>query len=96
MVDNLERALGVAPDGEGDLVGGRPRSYRASWRGELARAGIETIEPKGDKFDPKGTECAFDASAGGCKVRHRARRRSRRATGTGDTVIRPARVVVAA
>src|SRR5207237_5498210 len=52
VVDNLERALSVAPDGEGDAFVEGVRLVYRELEGALARAGIETIEPKGDTFDP--------------------------------------------
>jgi molecular chaperone GrpE len=95
VVDNLEHALGVAPDGEGDpFVEGVRLVYR-ELEGALARAGIETIEPKGDTFDPNVHEALSMHPQEGAEsgtvldVVEKGYR-------TADTVIRPARVVVAA
>jgi molecular chaperone GrpE len=95
VVDNLERALGVAPEGEGDpFVEGVRLVYR-ELEGALARAGVETIEPKGDTFDPNVHEALSMHPHEGAEsgtvldVVEKGYR-------TADTVIRPARVVVAA
>jgi molecular chaperone GrpE len=95
VVDNLERALGVAPDGEGDpFVEGVRLVYR-ELEGALARAGVETIEPMGDTFDPNVHEALSMHPQEGAEsgtvldVVEKGYR-------TADTVIRPARVVVAA
>jgi molecular chaperone GrpE len=95
VVDNLERALSVAPEGDGDpFVEGVRLVYR-ELEGALARAGIETIEPKGDTFDPNVHEALSMHPQEGAKsgtvvdVVEKGYR-------TADTVIRPARVVVAA
>ena len=95
VVDNLERALDVAPDGEGDpFVDGVRLVYR-ELEGALARAGVEAIEPKGDTFDPNVHEALSMHPQEGAEsgtvldVVEKGYR-------TADTVIRPARVVVAA
>jgi molecular chaperone GrpE len=95
VVDNLERALSVAPEGDGDpFVEGVRLVYR-ELEGALARAGIETIEPKGDTFDPNVHEALSMHPQEGAEsgtvldVVEKGYR-------TADTVIRPARVVVAA
>jgi molecular chaperone GrpE len=95
VVDNLERALGVAPEGEGDpFVEGVRLVYR-ELEGALARAGVHAIEPKGDTFDPNVHEALSMHPQEGAKsgtvvdVVEKGYR-------TADTVIRPARVVVAA
>jgi molecular chaperone GrpE len=95
VVDNLERALGVAPDGDGDpFVEGVRLVYR-ELEGALARAGVEAIEPKGDTFDPNVHEALSMHPQEGAEsgtvvdVVEKGYR-------TADTVIRPARVVVAA
>jgi molecular chaperone GrpE len=94
VVDNLERALGVAPEGEGDaFVEGVRLVYRAL-EGALERAGVEVIEPKGDSFDPNVHEALSMRPQEGAEsgtvldVVEKGYR-------TADTVVRPARVVVA-
>ena len=95
VVDNLERALGVAPEGDGDaFVEGVRLVYRAL-EGALERAGVEVIEPKGDTFDPNVHEALSMRPQEGAEsgivldVVEKGYR-------TADTVVRPARVVVAA
>jgi molecular chaperone GrpE len=95
VVDNLERALSVAPEGDGDpFVEGVRLVYR-ELEGALARAGVETIEPKGDTFDPNVHEALSmhpqDGAESGTVIDV-----VEKGYRTADTVIRPARVVVAA
>jgi molecular chaperone GrpE len=94
VVDNLERALGVAPAGDGDpFVEGVRLVYR-ELEGALSRAGVEAIEPKGDAFDPNVHEALSTRPQEGADsgtvldVVEKGYR-------TADTVVRPARVVVA-
>jgi molecular chaperone GrpE len=95
VVDNLERALGVAPEGDGDpFVEGVRLVYR-ELEGALARAGVHVIEPKGDTFDPNVHEALSMRPQEGAEsgtvvdVVEKGYR-------TADVVVRPARVVVAA
>jgi molecular chaperone GrpE len=94
-VDNLERALGVAPEGDGDAFVEGVRLVYRELEGALARAGIEVIEPKGDTFDPNVHEALSVRPQEGAEsgtvvdVVEKGYR-------TADTVVRPARVVVAA
>jgi len=95
VVDNLERALEVAPDGEGDAFVEGVRLVYRELEGALARAGVETIEPEGETFDPNVHEALSMRPQEGAEsgtvvdVVEKGYR-------TADTVIRPARVVVAA
>ncbi len=95
VVDNLERALSVAPEGEGDAFVEGVRLVYRELEGALSRAGIETIEPKGDVFDPNVHEALSMRPQEGAEsgtvldVVEKGYR-------TTDTVVRPARVVVAA
>ncbi|MEA2429057.1 MAG: molecular chaperone GrpE [Thermoleophilaceae bacterium] len=94
VVDNLERALGVAPAGDGDAFVEGVRLVYRELEGALARAGVEAIEPKGDAFDPNVHEALSMRPQEGAKsgtvldVVEKGYR-------TADTVVRPARVVVA-
>ena len=94
VVDNLERALGVAPAGDGDAFVEGVRLVYRDLEGALARAGVEAIEPKGDAFDPNVHEALSMRPQEGAKsgtvlvVVEKGYR-------TADTVVRPARVVVA-
>jgi molecular chaperone GrpE len=95
VIDNLERALGVAPVGDGDAFVEGVRLVYRELEGALARAGIEAIEPKGETFDPNVHEALSMQPQEGAEsgsvidVVEKGYR-------TADAVIRPARVVVAA
>jgi molecular chaperone GrpE len=95
VVDNLERALSVAPAGEGDAFVEGVRLVYRELEGALARAGVEVIEPKGDTFDPNVHEALSmrpqDGAESGTVVDV-----VEKGYRTADTVVRPARVVVAA
>jgi molecular chaperone GrpE len=94
VIDNLERALGVAPQGDGDAFVEGVRLVYRELEGALARAGVQAIEPKGDPFDPNVHEALSMQPQEGAEsgtvldVIEKGYR-------TSDTVIRPARVVVA-
>jgi molecular chaperone GrpE len=94
VVDNLERALGVAPAGDGDAFVEGVRLVYRELEGALARAGVEVIEPKGDAFDPNVHEALSMRPQEGAEsgtvldVVEKGYR-------TADKVVRPARVVVA-
>ena len=94
VLDNLERALASANPEESHLAGG-VQLVHSELVGVLSRNGVEQFDPKGDKFDPtdhealtvrpeEGTEPGFviETVEKGYRV--------------GDTVLRPARVVVSA
>ena len=95
VVDNLERALSVAPPGEGDAFVEGVRLVYMDLQGALQRAGVEPIEPAGDAFDPNVHEALSMREQEGAEsgtvldVVEKGYR-------TADTVVRPARVVVAA
>jgi molecular chaperone GrpE len=95
VVDNLERALGVAPEGEGDAFVEGVRLVYRELEGALARAGVEVMIPKGDTFDPNVHEALSVRPQEGAEsgtvvdVVEKGYR-------TAETVVRPARVVVAA
>ena len=92
-VDNLERALATAPEGD-PLIDG-VKLVLMDLQGLLARAGVETIEPHGEAFDPNVHEALSTREQEGVEagvvldVVEKGYRGS-------DQVIRPARVVVAA
>jgi molecular chaperone GrpE len=92
-VDNLERALQTAP--EGDPMADGVRLVLMDLQGVLTRAGVESIEPKGEAFDPNVHEALTTRSEEGVDagvvldVVEKGYR-------SNEQVIRPARVVVAA
>jgi molecular chaperone GrpE len=94
VLDNLERALGVAPEGAHDAFVEGVRLVHRDLQGALARAGVEIIEPRGEKFDPNVHEALSTRPEEGAEsgtvldVIEKGYR-------TADLVVRPARVVVA-
>jgi molecular chaperone GrpE len=92
-LDNLDRALEAAEEEDPLLEG--VRLVRAELSAALARVGVESFDPKGEQFDPVHHEAVAQQPVEGA------------ASGTvaevyqpgyrlNGTVIRPARVVVAA
>ena len=93
VVDNLERALAGAPDDDPMAEG--VRLVLRDMQGVLSRAGVETIEPEGETFDPNVHEALTTRQQEGVEagvVLDVVEKGYRGA----DQVIRPARVVVAA
>jgi molecular chaperone GrpE len=94
-VDNLERALQHAPDDDDDhgFVAG-VKHVHADLIAALQRAGIEQFSPQGEQFDPTLHEAIAQTPIEGAdpgtvvEVYQRGYR-------VGETVVRPARVVVA-
>src|SRR5947199_7911781 len=95
-IDNLDRAL-AATDGSGDsenLVSGL-KLVHAGVLAALARVGIEPYSPQGEQFDPQLHEAVAQQPVEGAQpgsiveVYQRGYR-------MGDSVLRPASVVVAA
>ena len=93
-LDNLDRAIAAAPAGQDSLTEGF-RLVHAELTAALARLGIEGYAPKGEPFDPTQHEAMAQHPVEGA------------ASGTvvevyqpgyrlNDTILRPARVVVAA
>jgi molecular chaperone GrpE len=90
IVDNLERALGSAEEGEQHLAEG-VRLVHAELIAVLERNGVEQFDPSGEKFDPSEHEALSvraDGESGGVLD---VVEKGYRANGT---VLRPARVVV--
>ena len=92
-IDNLERALDTAP--EGDPMADGVRLVLMDLHGVLTREGVQAIEPKGEAFDPNVHEALTTRSEEGVDagvvldVVEKGYR-------SPDQVIRPARVIVAA
>jgi molecular chaperone GrpE len=95
-VDNLDRAVDAAQSngGEDELLAGIKLVHAEVIAG-LARAGVERFDPEGETFDPSHHEAVAQQPVEGAQsgtvveVYQRGYR-------LGDTVIRPARVLVAA
>jgi molecular chaperone GrpE len=90
IVDNLERALASAEEGEQHLAEG-VRLVHSELIAVLERNGIEQFDPAGDKFDPAEHEALSVRNEGEAGVVLEVVERGYRANGT---VLRPARVVV--
>jgi molecular chaperone GrpE len=90
IVDNLERALASAEEGEQHLAEG-VRLVHAELIAVLERNGVEQFDPAGDKFDPTEHEALSVRADGESGVVLDVVEKGYRANGT---VLRPARVVV--
>jgi molecular chaperone GrpE len=92
-VDNLDRAVKAADGAEGDLFSGI-KLVHAEVLAALARVGIEPYSPEGEPFDPQRHEAVAQQPVEGAEpgtiveVYQRGYR-------IGESVLRPARVVVA-
>ena len=97
-LDNLERALAAAesqPDGAEHHLSEGIRLVQAELVAAMARVGVEGYSPKGERFDPNVHEAMAQqpvegAESGTIVEVYQSGYRA------GETVIRPARVVVAA
>ena len=90
IVDNLERALASAEDGEQHLAEG-VKLVHSELIAVLERNGIEQFDPSGDKFDPSEHEALSVRNDGEPGLVLDVVEKGYRANGT---VLRPARVVV--
>jgi molecular chaperone GrpE len=90
VVDNLERALASAEDGEQHLAEG-VRLVHSELIAVLERNGIQPFDPVGDKFDPSEHEALSVRDDGEPGLVLEVVERGYRSNGT---VLRPARVVV--
>jgi len=94
VVDNLERALAAATEAEQSLAHG-VQLVLGELAGVLTRAGVESFEPGGEAFDPKRHEAISTRTEEGSEaglVLDVVQKGYR----SGDTILRPARVVVSA
>ena len=95
-VDNLDRAVAAAEaatNGDNELASGI-RLVHAELIAALSRAGVELFSPQGERFDPEHHEAVaqqpIDGAEPGTIVEV-----YQRGCRLGDSVIRPARVLVA-
>lgn len=98
-VDNLDRAVEAAdatdPANNGNELASGVKLVQAEVIAALARAGVERFDPEGERFDPERHEAVAQQQVEGAQpgtiveVYQRGYR-------LGDSVIRPARVIVAA
>jgi molecular chaperone GrpE len=92
-VDNLERALDAAGEGDSEGLAGGVRMVLNGLRETLSRHGIEVVDPKGEKFDPNLHEALSTAPAEGVETGHVVEV-MQKGYRLGEQLIRPARVVV--
>jgi molecular chaperone GrpE len=90
IVDNLERALASAEDGEQHLAEG-VKLVHSELIAVLERNGVEQFNPAGDRFDPAEHEALSVRDDGEPGLVLDVVEKGYRANGT---VLRPARVVV--
>jgi len=90
IVDNLERALASAEDGEQHLAEG-VRLVHSELIAVLERNGVQQFNPEGDKFDPAEHEALSVRNEGEADLVLEVVERGYRSNGS---VLRPARVVV--
>ena len=90
IVDNLERALASAEEGEQHLAEG-VRLVHSELIAVLERNGVEQFNPEGDKFDPSEHEALSVREDGEPGLVLDVVEKGYRSNGT---VLRPARVVV--
>ena len=90
IVDNLERALASAEEGEQHLAQG-VRLVHSELIAVLERNGVQQFNPEGDKFDPTEHEALSVRNDGEPGLVLEVVERGYRSNGT---VLRPARVVV--
>jgi molecular chaperone GrpE len=93
-LDNLDRAIAVASPGQDGLTEGF-RLVHAELTAALARLGIEGYAPKGEPFDPTKHEAMAQHEVEGAESATDVVFPPP-ANGLNDTILRPARVVVAA
>jgi molecular chaperone GrpE len=91
-VDNLERALAAA--GEGDSLVGGVEMVLNGLRETLSRNGVEAVDPAGEKFDPQWHEALSMAPAAGGVAAGQVVEVMQKGYRLGEQLIRPARVVV--
>jgi molecular chaperone GrpE len=92
-LDNLDRAIEAAEDEDPLLAG--VRLVRSEIAAALARAGIEAFAPLGEPFDPNQQEAMAQQPVEGA-VSGTVAEVYQDGYRMGDTIIRPARVLVAA
>src|SRR5215210_4574792 len=90
IVDNLERALASAEEGEQHLAEG-VRLVHSELIAVLERNGIEQFDPAGEKFDPAEHEALSVREDGDAGIVLDVVEKGYRSNGT---ILRPARVVV--
>ena len=94
-VDNLDRAVAALDaDGNGDELASGIKLVHAEVVAGLSRAGVELFSPQGERFDPEHHEAVAQRPVEGAEA-GTVVEVYQRGCRLGDTVIRPARVLVA-
>jgi molecular chaperone GrpE len=93
-LDNLDRAIGAA-DANDPLLEG-VRLVRSELAAALARLGIESFRPEGERFDPSLHEAVATAPAGEGGASGTVLEVYQDGYRLGESILRPARVVVTA
>jgi molecular chaperone GrpE len=92
-VDNLERALAAAGEGDGEGLAAGVEMVLGGLRETLARNGVEALDPAGEKFDPQWHEALSTTSAEGVEA-GQVIEVMQKGYRLDEQLIRPARVVV--
>lgn len=96
VVDNLDRAVEVAGgSGGGEAFAEGVRLVHSDLHAVLDRLGLVPIDPAGEQFDPNFHEAISQTPADGVAA-NTILEVAQRGFALGETVVRPARVVVAA
>ena len=90
-VDNLERALAAA--GEGEVLAAGVEMVLGGLRETLSRNGVEAVDPAGERFDPQWHEALSTAAAEGVEP-GQVVEVVQKGYRLDEHLIRPARVVV--
>ncbi|HEX9482464.1 MAG TPA: nucleotide exchange factor GrpE [Solirubrobacteraceae bacterium] len=93
-LDNLDRAIGAA-DANDPLLKG-VQLVRSELAAALARVGIESFRPEGERFDPSLHEAVATAPAGEGGASGAVLEVYQDGYRLGESILRPARVVVSA
>lgn len=92
-VDNLERALSAAGEGDGEGLAAGVEMVLSGLRETLSRNGVEGLDPTGERFDPQWHEALSTAPAEGVESGHVVEV-VQKGYRLNEQLIRPARVVV--
>lgn len=96
VVDNLDRAIDAAAAGtDGDAFAEGVRLVHADLHSVLDRLGLTSIDPVGEAFDPNLHEAISQAPASEGVASNTIVEVAQKGFMLGETVVRPARVVVA-
>jgi molecular chaperone GrpE len=92
-VDNLERALAAAGEGDAEGLAAGVEMVLGGLRDTLARNGVEALDPAGERFDPQWHEALSTQQVEGAES-GRVVEVMQKGYRLDEQLIRPARVVV--